>query len=204
MSTSDAQKSGDTTNKAKHGNARKSNRNATKSTSKAIKPKKPTNKTQGSKRSAVDLSTNKSNKKAKPTNQDVTKRAKPSTTTEAPRSKNSCSCATGHLNTNMFTELNVVVTCFSRKYIEQNYTPCTCFKCGVMWVDKVLPTDPPLTMAITTKTRIVCCVDAVVCKNECQRAYCGKCYDELLCDHKGVPGKDEPTILTMSSRRSRG
>ena len=182
-------------------NSKKPASNSKKPASNSKKQASNPKKTKGTKRNNEDITPSQSEETSA---RQVSKRAKPSTTTEAPKSKSSCVCATGHLDTTMFTELNVVVTCFSRRYIERNYVPCMCFKCGVMWVDKVLPDDPPKTTNITTKTRVVCCVDAVNCRNECQRAYCGKCYDALQCDHVGVAGKKEPTIKPVYGRRSRG
>ena len=131
----------------------------------------------------------------------ITKRG--SATTEAPKSKKGCTCQNRQLDTDMFTQLNIVKSWFTRKYIAENYVPCECFNCGKMWVDKVREDDPPKTTAVGVKTRIMCCKEAQHCENECQHAYCGECYDKLCCDHEGNTGKSEPTIKTVTGRRSR-
>lgn len=127
-----------------------------------------------------------------------------STTTEPPTKKEDCICRSRRLDTNMFIKLNIVPSCFTRKYLQTNCVPCECYKCGTTWVDKVLPTDPPKTKVISIKTEIMCCIGAKSTANECQHAYCGKCYYELLCDHEGDDGKEEPTIITVKQKRSRG
>ena len=127
-----------------------------------------------------------------------------STTTEAPKSKKECVCASRHLDTNMFIKLDIIVGWYKRKYLEENNVPCECFNCGTMWVDKVLPGDSPKTVTISTKTEIMCCHEAINPKNGCQRCYCGQCYEKLLRDHEGNDKKDRPTIISAKPKRSRG
>lgn len=133
-----------------------------------------------------------------------------STTTEPPKSMKDCTCRSRsrsrsrRLDTNMFIKLNIVRSCFSRKYLQDNCVPCECYKCGTMWVNELLPSDPPNTVLIKANTEIMCCHEAKDSRKGCQRAYCEECYLSLLCDHEGNDEKDEPTILTVKGRRSNG
>ena len=84
----------------------------------------------------------------------ITKRG--STTTEAAKSKSGCTCYSRQLDSDMFTQLNIVKSWFTRKYISENYLPCECFKCGVFWVDKIMDGDPDKATAVRVNTRIIC------------------------------------------------
>ena len=178
-------------------------------TTKVNKNSKTTSKTRKKRtKNTTTKSTKKTTKKAtgkttKKVTAKVTTRVtpkKPSTTTEPAKSKNECICAVDQLDTTMFTQLNIVKSMFSRKYIQDNFVPNHCNNRNVSWVLDVEEGDPPGTTKITNKTVIMSCINAINCNNECQRAYCYDCYTNLQGDQNGKG----PTIRTISGRRARG